>query len=422
MVTHRSSVSPILWARGLRGFADGLVSVLLAGFLTRLGFSPLQVGAVVTGTLLGSAALTLGTGLAGGRRSLRTLLLAACALMALTGLGFAATTAFPVALLVAVVGTLNPSGGDVSVFLPTEQALLADALAAPDRPRAYARYNLLGSMGAAVGALASGGFAPLADAAGWATTTADRLAFLLYAAIGGLVALLYRRLPRPTATAGAGAGVDGDVAPRRRGLGSARRTVLELAALFSLDAAAGGLVVQSLLVLWLQLRFDLSPGVTGAVFFAAGMLAAVSQLLAPPLAARIGLVRTMVVTHLPAQALLASAAFAPSAGVAIALLLGRAPLSQMDVPARQSLVMAVVPAEQRAAAASVTNVPRSLAAATTPLLAGALLSYSDVGWPLLIAGLGKATYDILLLVLFRHLPEEEGAARTRRRARPTVGR
>ena len=407
-----TAVRVLVAARGLRGLADGLVSVLLAGFLTALGFSPLQVGAVVTGTLLGSAALTLATGLGGRGWPLRTLLLAACGLMFATGVGFAVASGFVAVLVVSVVGTLNPSGGDVSVFLPTEQAEMADTLPATERPHAYARYNLAGSVGAAVGALASGGVRPLGEALGWAEVSADRLGFLGYAAIGVAVAFLYRRLPRRDVPPPGPAG-------RRPALGSSRRTVLELAALFSLDAAAGGFVVQSLLVLWLQLRFDLSPGVTGAVFFAAGLLAAGSQLLAPPLAARVGLVRTMVFTHLPAQFLLGAAAFAPSAGVAIALLLGRALLSQMDVPARQSLVMAVVPPEERAAAASVTNVPRSLAAAATPLLAGALLTHSDIGWPLLIAGVGKMTYDILLLVLFGNLPEEEGATRSRR---PTVGR
>jgi predicted MFS family arabinose efflux permease len=177
--------------------------------------------------------------------------------------------------------------------------------------------------------------------------------------------------------------------------------VVELAGLFSLDSAAGGFVVQSLLVLWLRLRFDLSTGATGGVFFATGLLAALSQLLAGRLAARIGLVETMVFTHLPANALLALAAFAPSGGVAVALLLGRALLSQMDVPARQALVMASVPPGERAAAASLTNVPRSLASAATPLLAGCLLSAHGVGWPLVLGGAGKATYDLLLLARFR---------------------
>ena len=407
-------VRPVIAARALRGLADGFVSVMLATYLSGLGFSPFQVGAIVTGTLLGSAALTLAVGLLGRGRPLRTLLLAACALMAATGVGFAVAEAFWVVLLVAVVGTLNPSSGDVSVFLPTEQAHLANHLDAADRPRTYALYNVGASVAGAIGALASGLPEGIADATGWARTDAQRLGFLAYAAIAVAVAVLYRRLPRePTPPAPAGGGP-------RRGLGPAsRRTVLELAALFSLDSAAGGLVVNSLLVLWLHLRFDLSTGMTGAVFFATGLLAGASQLLAGPLAARIGLVRTMVFTHLPANAFLALAAFAPNAGLAVAALLLRSLLSQMDVPARQSFVMAVVPAEDRAAAASVTNVPRSLASAVTPLLAGALLARSSTGWPLVIAGVGKATYDLLLLRLFGDVPEQPGASR---RASPVQAR
>ncbi|HEV7763327.1 MAG TPA: MFS transporter, partial [Acidimicrobiales bacterium] len=183
------------------------------------------------------------------------------------------------------------------------------------------------------------------------------------------------------------------------------RVVLELAALFSLDSAGSGFVVTSLLVLWLHLRFDLSRGQTAGVFFAAGLLGAGSQLLAPVLARRIGLIRTMVFTHLPANALLALAAFAPSGGVAVALLLVRALFAQMDVPARQAFVMAVVPPADRAMASSFTNVPRSLASATTPLLAGALLSRTTFGWPLLIAGTVKFTYDLVLLGLHRNTPE-----------------
>jgi len=204
---------------------------------------------------------------------------------------------------------------------------------------------------------------------------------------------------------------------KRPALATSRRTVLELSALFSLDSAGSGFVVTSLLVLWLHLRFDLSAGVTGGVFFAAGLLGGCSQLLAPRLAARVGLIRTMAFTHIPANVLLAAAAFAPNGGIAIALLLTRSLFAQMDSPARQSFVMAVVPPDERAAASSVTNVPRSLASATTPLIAGSLLDHSTFGWPLLIAGATKITYDLILLELYRNMPETEGAVRTSPRTR-----
>jgi len=395
-------VRRIVTGRAVRGFADGFVSVLLAQYLTNLGFSPVQVGAIVTGTLLGSAVLTLGFGLRGHRVGLRSLLLVAALVMAGTGVGFAAFTWFWPLLVVAVVGTLNPSAGDVSVFLPTEQAYLAERVDQPRRPHVFARYNLAAILAAAVGALASALPAGVAHRVGVSVVDAQRASFLGYAVAGLVILVLYRRLSREAAAV-----VD---APRRA-LHTSRRTVLELTALFSVDAAAGGFVVTSLLVLWLHLRFDLSAGSTATVFFVAGLLGAGSQLLAPRLSARIGLVRTMAFTHLPASMLLVLAAFAPTSGLAIACLLTRALFAQMDVPARQSLVMAVVMPDERAAAASVTNVPRSLASATTPLLAGVLLTHSTFGWPLVIAGLGKMAYDLALLRLYRDLPESAGARR-----------
>jgi len=269
------------------------------------------------------------------------------------------------------------------------------------RTEAFARYGLAGALAAAFGALLSAVPNRLSKTSGLALVTAQRLGFVLYAAIGAGVFFLYRGLRSTTRPA----------APRARGLGSSRRTVLELSALFSFDSAGSGFVVTSILVLWLQLRFDLSPGVTAGVFFAAGLLAGCSQLLAPKLALRIGLIRTMAFTHMPANVALILAAFAPTGGIAITLLLARALVSQLDVPARQAFVMTLVPEEHRPAAASVTNVPRSLASATTPLLAGALLEHSTFGWPLLIAGVTKLAYDVVLLVSYRHVPEVEGASR-----------
>ena len=400
-------VRRIVIGRAVRGFADGFVSVLLAQYLTGLGFSPVQVGAIVTGTLLGSAVLTLGFGLSAHRASLRSLLLIATAVMAATGVGFATVIWFWPLLIIAVVGTLNPSAGDVSVFLPTEQAFLAGHVSATERPRLYAVYNLGAIFAGAFGALASGVPEVLADAQHWNLTATQRAGFVVYAGAAAVIFLLYRRLHREPKV---------DLPPTierepRRALHTSRRTVLELAGLFSLDSAGSGLVVTSLLVLWLHLRFDLSAGTTAAVFFAAGILGGCSQLLAPLLARRVGLIRTMAFTHLPANALLALAAFAPNGTVAIALLLVRALFAQMDVPARQAFVMTVVPEDERAAAASVTNVPRSLAAAATPLLAGVLLAHSTFGWPLLIAGFTKVVYDVLLLVLYREVPETVGGSR-----------
>jgi MFS family permease len=390
----------IVAARALRGFADGLVSVLLAGYLTRLGFSPFEIGTIVTGTLLGSAALTIVLGLAGHRLPRRPVLLGAAALMLATGIAFAASTTFWALLAVAVIGTLNPSAGDVSVFLPTEQAALAQTVAGHARTRLFAWYNVAGNVTGALGSLASGLPTVVAHAYALDVALAERAGFVLYALVAIVVAGLY---------VGLGAEVEASRQPAGKPLERSRRVVVHLAALFSIDAFGGGFVVQSLLVLWLYRRFGFAVETAGAIFFAAGILSALSQLASPFVAARVGLVRTMVYTHLPANLLLVAAGLAPTAPLAITCLLLRASLSQMDVPARQAYVMAVVPPEERAAAASVTNVPRSLASALPPLLAGAMLTRSVVGWPLVCGGMLKALYDVLLLARFRAVPalEEE---------------
>lgn len=390
----------LLATRSLRGLVDGFVSVMLASYLVDAGFTPLEISALITGTLLGSALLTLAIGLAGYRIARRRLLLWSCVLMAATGLGFASITEFWPLLLIAVVGTLNPSAGDVSVFLPIEQALVSEAVAPRDRTSLFARYNLGGLFAAAIGSLGAGLPVVIGGMVGADRVDAQRLAFLVYAAAPLGLAWLYLGLR---------AGVEDASGGRAAPLRKSRSVVLRLSALFSLDSFGGGFVVQSLLALWLFHRFDLSVEVAGAIFFVAGLLSALSQLAAPRVAARIGLVNTMVFTHLPANGFLMAAAFMPTAPLAVACLLLRMPFSSMDVPARQSYTMAIVPPEERAAAASVTNVPRSLASALAPLAAGAMLEASTFGWPLLVGGALKATYDILLWLQFRSLRPEDGA-------------
>jgi MFS family permease len=394
-----SATTTLVRGRALRGFADGFVSVLLAQYLVGLGLSPFEVGVVVTATLVGSAALTLAFGLVAHRTGTTALLIAACVLMAGTGVGFATFTTLGPIVVVALVGTLNPSAGDVSVFLPTEQAFLAGEVTAAERPRLFARYNVGGTLAGALGALLSGVPALLSHRYDWDLGGLQRLGFVGYTAVAVVLLITYRTLPARHQTAA----VPGAT---RSPLGSSRTTVLRLAALFSLDSAGSGFVVTSMLVLWLHLRFDLSPSTTATVFFASGLLGGCSQLLAPRVVRRFGLVRTMVVTHIPANLFLAATPFAPNGTIAIGLLLARALVAQMDVPARQAFVMSIVPPEVRAAASSITNVPRSLASAATPLAAGALLARSTFGWPLLLAGLTKLAYDVLLLVLHRHTPEE----------------
>ena len=389
-------------ARALRDFGDGFVAVLLAVYLAELGFSALAVGIVSTIALLGSSLTTLAIGLFGRPGAQRSLLLAASALMVLTGLAFALAADFGWLLLVAFVGTINPSAGNVSIFVPMENALLAGSAAANRRTRLFAAYGLTGAIAASLGSLAAGS-PELLVAHGLSRLDALRAMFILYAVLGAAGALCYRLIP-----------VEAGAAPAEHSfaLGPSRRIVLRLAALFSIDAFAGGLAVQSLLALWLFERFDLSLSAAGGFFFASGLLAALSYPVAAWLAGRIGLLNTMVFTHIPSSLFLIGAALATDLTVALALLLARAALSQMDVPTRSSYVMAVVSPAERAAAASVTSVPRGLASAASPALAGALFAAGYWAWPLVICGLLKIAYDLLLLWTFRGVkPPEETAPR-----------
>jgi MFS family permease len=393
----------LLWARGLRAFGDGYVSLLLPVYLITLGLTPFQVGVIATGTLLGSGILTLLVGLHAYRLRFRTLLLMATALMAATGVGFATFTDFWPLFVVAVVGTLNPSSGDVSVFLPLEQAVLARLASNRQRTAIFARYSLVGALVGAAGALFAGFSEFLTGAVHVAPTTAMQAMFLLYGLLGLASGLIYRRLPAELETE-----TGTPAAPLRE----SRRIVYTLSALFSLDAFGGGFIVQSLLALWLFERFHLSLAVAGTIFFWTGVFSALSYLVAVRIAHRIGLVNTMVFTHLPSSLLLILVPFVPDLTWVIVLLLVRSALSQMDVPTRSSYVMAVVSPPERAAAASMTSVPRSLASSVSPLIAGYLLGVSSFGWSLVIAGGVKITYDLLLLATFRTVrPPEEAALR-----------
>jgi len=370
----------VLIGRALRGFADGFIAVVLPAYLLSLGLGVFEVGVISTATLLGSAFTTLAVGRWGHRFSLRRLMLAAALLMAATGLGFAGFSAFWPLLLVAVVGTLNPSSGDASVFMPLDHSMLATAA---DRTTVFSRYTFVGSMAGALGALASG----LPEWSGISL----RGMFVLYAAVGSVVWLLYLGLPDPKA------GEEKPAAP----LGPSRGIVWRLAALFSIDSFAGGLVLNSLLALWLFRRFDMSLATAGAFFFWTGLLSAVSQLAAGPLARRIGMVNTMVFTHIPSSLFLIGAALAPSLHLALGFLLARALLSQMDVPARGAFVMSVVTPAERPAAASFTAVPRSLASAISPTLTGAMFAAGSMAAPLVACGVLKIAYDLALFAAFR---------------------
>lgn len=383
----------LLISRSLRGLCDGFVAVVLPAYLLALGLGKLDVGLVSTATLIGSAVATIAVGALAHRFAARRMFMVAAALMVATGVAFGAFSSLWPLLIVAFVGTLNPSSGDVSLFLPLEQSRLAESAAGNARTALFARYSLVGAVSAAVGSLAAGIPVWLADHTRIAVLLAMRTMFLLYAVTGIAVWLLYRRLPRTAA----------HTERRSAPLGQSRRIVTRLALLFSIDAFAGGLVVNSLLSLWLMQRFGLSLGAAGQFFFWAGLLSAASQLAAPPLAGRIGLLNTMVFTHIPASLCLIAAAFTASLPVTLTLLLIRSALSQMDVPTRTAYVMAVVTPAERPAAASFTSVPRSLAASLSPSLAGGLIGLGWLGVPLVACGALKIAYDVSLLFAFRHI-------------------
>ncbi|AOY90716.1 MFS transporter [Cupriavidus sp. USMAA2-4] len=383
----------LLLGRALRGICDGFIAVLLPAYLLGLGFAQLAVGLISSATLIGSALATILVGLLGNRFPQRRLLILAAVLMAATGASFAGLSTLWPLLIVAFVGTLNPSSGDVSLFLPLEQARLAEAAAPDARTALFARYSLIGAFSAAVGALAAALPSWLSMRLGLPFLAAMRAMFAIYALAGIALWVLYSRLPEPHPQATSAA----------TPLGPSRPIVVRLALLFSVDAFAGGLVVNSLLSLWLMQRFGLSLAAAGQFFFAAGLLTTASQLAAVPLSRRIGLLNTMVFTHIPSSLFLIAAAFSPSLTLTLALLLGRSALSQMDVPTRTAYVMAVVTPPERTAAASLTAVPRSLAAAISPTLAGALLAMGWASAPLLACGVLKIAYDLAILVVFRRI-------------------
>jgi MFS family permease len=395
--TMQSELLVLYAARGVRGFADGFAVIILPAYLSAIGFDAIQIGIVATAALLGSSLLTLVVGFVAPKHDLRTMLLFGAALMAATGIVFPNVQHIAFVLLIAFVGTVNPQAGDSGVLVPLEHAMLARGVADRDRTRAFARYSLTGALATAAGSLAAA-TPDLLVAAGVGRLVSFQAMFYGYAALGALAAVLYRQLPRAQAE------MKGASTP----LGPSRWTVYKLAALFSLDSFAGGLVVQSLLALWLFERFDLSLSAASLFFFWTSVFTAFSYPVAAWLSRHIGLINTMVFTHIPSSIFLILAAFSPDLILALALLLVRSALSQMDVPARSSYVMAVVTPAERTAAASVTAVPRSLASSLGPALAGALLATPFSGLPLVACGVLKIVYDLALLASFRHVkPPEE---------------
>jgi MFS family permease len=396
--------------RFARLFAYGSLSVILVFYLIGLGLTEAQAGLVLTLTLAGDVIVSLYLTTRADRIGRRRMLIAGSLLMAAAGLAFACTSNLLFLVIAGTIGVISPSGNEVGPFLSIEQAALSHIVPATARTEVFAWYTLAGSLATALGALCGGGLTQALQHTAMTHVQSYRAVVFLYAALGIALAFLFLRLstsvevgpvsngPTPTSSVA-----------NIFGIARSRSVVLKLSGLFALDSFAGGFVVQSFAAYWFYLRFGVQPAALGAIFFWANVFAGVSALLATRLAARIGLVRTMVVTHLPSNILLILVPLMPNLPLAVLMLLLRFSISQMDVPTRQSYTMAVVPAEERSAAGGFTGVARTTGAAISPLLAGFLFARpSLISAPFFIAGTLKIIYDLLLYFSFQKLrPPEE---------------
>jgi len=397
--------------RTARLFAYGFLSVVLALYLVQVGLGEEQIGLLLTLTLIGDTAISLWITTNADRIGRRRMLLAGAGLMIFAGVLFAVTHDFWLLLLAATIGVISPSGNEVGPFLSIEQAALSQLIRAEQRTSVFAWYNLVGSFATASGALGGGVLAQTLQGNGLSPLESYRVVVLGYAVIGLALGVLFLRLS-PAAEPPSPPARSPTVPKRERGvlgLHRSRRVVLKLSTLFALDAFAGGFVVQSLMAYWFYTRFGVEPAMLGGIFFGANILAGLSALSAAWVAKHIGLVNTMVFTHLPANVLLMLVPLMPTLPLAIAVFLVRFSISQMDVPTRQSYTMAVVDPDERSAASGVTGVARTIGAALAPALAGSLLANAALlSLPFFIAGGLKIVYDLALYREFRAVrPPEE---------------
>ncbi len=375
--------------RCTRLFAYGALSVVLVFYLTSLGLSTSQTGTLLTLTLAGDTVVSLYLTTRADRLGRRRMLIIGALLMAAAGVTFAYTRNLVLLIVAGTIGVISPSGNEVGPFLSIEQAALSHVVPHQARTAVFAWYTLAGSLATAAGSLGGGTLSHLLQQKAMAPVESYRVVVLLYALLGVLLVLLFTRLSPAAEVSVPGAG--------SFGIGRSRDVVLRLSGLFALDSFAGGFVVQSFAAYWFYLRFGVNPGTLGAIFFGANVLAGVSALLASRLASRFGLVRTMVFTHLPSNILLILVPLMPNLPLAVLVLLARFSISQMDVPTRQSYLMAVVRPDERSAAAGITGVARTTGAAIAPSLAGFLFARpSLISLPFFIAGTLKVIYDLLL--------------------------
>jgi MFS family permease len=397
---------PLLYAsRITRLFCYGFLSVVLALYLAEIGFDETQIGLLFTLTLIGDAGITLWLTTSADRFGRKKTLILGSVLMAGAGLIFVLTRNYVILILAAIVGVISPADKDIGPFLSIEQSSLTHLIPNANRTMVFAWYNLAGSFASALGALAGGWLAQLLQSDGQTALQSYRLILVGYALGGLLLFILFLNLsPAIEVTAKPGS------TPMVLGLHKSRSTVIKLSSLFSLDAFAGGLIVQSLIAYWFHVRFGVNEGTLGSIFFGANILAGISALLAARIAKRFGLINTMVFTHIPSNLMLIFVPWMPTLPLAIGLLLLRFSISQMDVPTRQSYTMAVVDPDERSAAAGVTAIARSVGAALSPALTGILFSIPILfSAPFFLAGTLKVIYDVLIFREFRAVkpPEEK---------------
>lgn len=405
---NQSDARLIFAARLVRLFAYGFLSVALFLYLSARGLNDAAIGLLLTLTLLGDAGISLWLTVHADRAGRKRTLLAGAALMTGAGIVFALTDNFYVLALAAIIGVISPSGNEIGPFLSVEQAALSQLIPDSQRTRIFAWYNLVGSFATATGALCGGALAQFLQNRGFAAPDAYRAVVISYGFFGILLAAFFVFLSPAVEVIPS---LSASTPALRFGLHRSRQIVLQLSALFALDAFAGGFVVQSIIAYWFHLKFGLEIGTLGTLLFAANVLAGISALSAARLAKKFGLVNTMVFTHLPSNVLLMLVPLMPNVWLAVALLLVRYSISQMDVPTRQSYTMAVVAPDERSAASGITTIARSLGAALAPALSGLLLAIPAlVSAPFMIAGGLKIVYDLVLYQQFRaHKPPEESS-------------
>ncbi len=392
--------------RIMRLFAYGFLSVILVLYLAALGMSEWEIGLLVTLILVGDTVISLWITTNADRIGRRRMLIAGAALMLFAGILFAFTRNYIFLLIAGTIGVISPSGNEVGPFLALEQAALTQIVPDNRRTHIFAWYNLVGAFATGFGALCGGGLAQALQGGGMTSLDSYRIVVIVYALFGLALGLIFTRL-----SAGVEAPAGARAASRRLNLGlhRSRKVVAQLSALFAMDAFAGGLVLQSFVAYWFHVRYGVQPAILGSIFFGANLLAGMSALSAVRIAGRIGLINTMVFTHIPSNILLILVPLMPSLPLAVAVLLLRFSISQMDVPTRQSYTMAVVDPNERSAAAGVTGVARTLGAAVAPSITGQLMASAPLlSAPFVLAGSVKILYDLLLYRSFKALkPPEE---------------